>query len=64
VNYWARLETHFDTLCSTEASIDQLKRTILQLAVMDKLLPQDPHDEPAHESMREIENGRKRLDTS
>ncbi len=30
---WARLSTHFDTLFTTEASIDALKQTILQLAV-------------------------------
>ncbi|MGY3915955.1 restriction endonuclease subunit S [Aeromonas australiensis] len=44
---WARLSTHFDTLFTTEASIDALKQTILQLAVMGKLVPQDPSDEPA-----------------
>ncbi|BBT78492.1 type I restriction endonuclease EcoAI subunit S [Aeromonas veronii] len=44
---WARLSTHFDILFTTEASIDALKQTILQLAVMGKLVPQDPSDEPA-----------------
>ncbi|MFB2702344.1 restriction endonuclease subunit S [Aeromonas veronii] len=44
---WARLSTHFDTLFTTEASIDALKQSILQLAVMGKLVPQDPSDEPA-----------------
>jgi type I restriction enzyme S subunit len=44
---WQRISTHFDTLFTTEASIDQLKQTILQLAVMGKLVPQDPNDEPA-----------------
>ncbi|WP_035605251.1 restriction endonuclease subunit S [Edwardsiella tarda] len=44
---WARLSTHFDTLFTTEASIYALKQTILQLAVMGKLIPQDPSDEPA-----------------
>jgi len=34
---WARLSTHFDTIFTTEASIDALKQTILQLAVMGKL---------------------------
>ncbi|MCR3895356.1 restriction endonuclease subunit S [Aeromonas caviae] len=43
---WARLSTHFDTLFTTESSIDALKQTILQLAVMGKLVPQDPSDEP------------------
>lgn len=31
---WARISQHFDTLFTTEASIDALKQTILQLAVM------------------------------
>ena len=34
---WVRLSEHFDTLFTTEASIDALKQTILQLAVMGKL---------------------------
>ncbi|HHY0582023.1 TPA: restriction endonuclease subunit S [Vibrio parahaemolyticus] len=34
---WARISEHFDTLFSTEESIDQLKQTILQLAVMGAL---------------------------
>ncbi|EGR2828963.1 restriction endonuclease subunit S [Vibrio cholerae] len=35
---WARISEHFDTLFTTEESIDQLKQTILQLAVMGKLV--------------------------
>ncbi|EOV0082526.1 restriction endonuclease subunit S [Vibrio parahaemolyticus] len=35
---WARISEHFDTLLTTEESIDQLKQTILQLAVMGKLV--------------------------
>ena len=44
---WQRIANHFDTLFTTEQSIDQLKQTILQLAVMGKLVPQDPNDLPA-----------------
>jgi type I restriction enzyme, S subunit len=51
---WARLSTHFDTLFTTEASIDALKQTILQLAVMGKLVPQDPSDEPAIELLNRL----------
>ncbi|EGQ9059527.1 TPA: restriction endonuclease subunit S [Vibrio parahaemolyticus] len=51
---WARISEHFDTLFTTEDSIDQLKQTILQLAVMGKLVPQDPSDEPAAELLKRI----------
>ncbi|EKO3925813.1 restriction endonuclease subunit S [Vibrio metschnikovii] len=51
---WARISEHFDTLFTTEESIDQLKQTILQLAVMGKLVPQDPSDEPASELLKRI----------
>jgi type I restriction enzyme S subunit len=52
---WAILSEHFDTLFTTEHSIDQLKQTLLQLAVMGKLVPQDPNDEPASELYRRIQ---------
>ncbi|MDA0151632.1 MAG: restriction endonuclease subunit S [Vibrio splendidus] len=51
---WARISEHFDTLFTTEVSIDQLKQTILQLAVMGKLVPQDPNDEPAAKLLERI----------
>ncbi|HHQ4765340.1 restriction endonuclease subunit S [Aeromonas hydrophila] len=51
---WAPLSTHFDILFTTEASIDALKQTILQLAVMGKLVPQDPSDEPASALLERI----------
>nr|WP_309303846.1 restriction endonuclease subunit S [Vibrio parahaemolyticus] len=51
---WTRISEHFDTLFTTEESIDQLKQTILQLAVMGKLVPQDPSDEPAAELLKRI----------
>ncbi|MEZ8807941.1 restriction endonuclease subunit S [Vibrio atlanticus] len=54
VQNWARISEHFDTLFTTEASIDQLKQTILQLAVMGKLVPQDPTDEPAAKLLERI----------
>jgi type I restriction enzyme, S subunit len=69
---WQRVSAHFDTLLTTEHSVDKLKETILQLAVMGKLVPQDPNDEPASvllekiaaekESLRQISsNKNKRL---
>ncbi|EKS6335333.1 restriction endonuclease subunit S [Enterobacter hormaechei] len=58
---WARISQHFDTLFTTEASIDALKQTILQLAVMGKLVPQDPSDEPASELLKRIEQEKVQL---
>ena len=51
---WARISEHFDTLFITEQSIDALKQTILQLAVMGKLVRQDPTDEPASVLLEKI----------
>jgi len=51
---WQRIAEHFDTLFTTEHSIDQLKQTILQLAVMGKLVPQNPDDEPASVLLKKI----------
>ncbi len=51
---WQRISVHFDVLFTTEESIDQLKQTILQLAVMGKLVKQDPNDEPASKLLGRI----------
>lgn len=58
---WARISQHFDTLFTTGSSIDALKQTILQLAVMGKLVPQDPNDEPASELLKRIEQEKAQL---
>jgi type I restriction enzyme S subunit len=52
---WQRLAQHFDTLFTTEASIAALKQTLLQLAIMGKLVPQNPKDEPASELLKRIQ---------
>lgn len=51
---WARIAEHFDSLFTTEQSIDALKQTVLQLAVMGKLVPQNPNDEPASVLLEKI----------
>ena len=58
---WQRIAAHFDTLFTTEASIDALKQTLLQLAVMGKLVPQDPNDEPASELLKRIQAEKAKL---
>lgn len=52
---WQRLAEHFHTLFTTESSIDALKQTLLQLAVMGKLVQQAPSDEPASELLKKIQ---------
>ena len=52
---WQRISAYFDMLFTTEASIDVLKQTLLQLAVMGKLVPQDANDEPASELLKRIQ---------
>ncbi len=56
---WTRIASHFDTLFATEASINQLKQTILQLAVVGKLVQQDTNDEPASLLLEKIAEEKK-----
>ena len=58
---WGRISKHFDVLFTTEHSIKKLKETILQLAVMGKLVPQDPNDEPASVLLEKIAAEKERL---
>lgn len=58
---WQRIYAHFDVLFTTEASIDALKQTLLQLAVMGKLVPQDHNDEPASELLKRIQAEKAKL---
>ena len=61
---WQRLAQHFDLLFSGPMgawAIDRLKDTILQLAVMGKLVPQNPDDEPASKLLKRIEEEKARL---
>lgn len=58
---WAKIAEHFDTLFITERNIDALKQTILQLAVMGKLVRQNPNDEPASVLLERIAEEKDRL---
>jgi type I restriction enzyme S subunit len=58
---WQTISQHFDVLFTTQASIDQLKQTILQLAVMGKLVKQDLKDEPASKLLERIASEKQQL---
>lgn len=58
---WQRIVANFDVLFSTEYSIEQLKQTVLQLAVMGKLVKQDSSDEPASELLKKIADEKVKL---
>ncbi len=51
---WSRLGDHFDTLFTTEASVNALKQTILELAVRGKLITQNADDQPATSLLKAI----------
>jgi type I restriction enzyme S subunit len=51
---WQRIATHFDVLFDRPEAVDALEQTILQLAVLGLLVPQDPTDEPASVLLQKI----------
>jgi len=55
---WQRLAEHFHTLFTTDPTIDALKQTLLQLAVMGKLVPQNATDESADDLLKRISDHR------
>ncbi len=55
------LADHFGELYTVKENVAELRKAILQLAVMGKLVPQDPSDPPASELLKEIEVEKKRL---
>ena len=51
---WQLIVANFDLLFTTDDSLEQLKQSILQLAVMGKLVKQDPEDESASKLLKQI----------
>ncbi|NVD36299.1 restriction endonuclease subunit S [Marinobacter lutaoensis] len=58
---WSFLKQHFGELYSVKENVAELRKAILQLAVMGRLVPQDPNDPPASELLKEIEAEKQRL---
>jgi type I restriction enzyme S subunit len=51
---WARLAEHFDTLFTTERSIEQLEQAVLKLAVTGRLSHQDEQGESASRRLERL----------
>ena len=60
-NSWAFIAQHFGELYAVKENVAELRKAILQLAVMGRLVPQDPNDPAASQLLREIEVEKKRL---
>jgi type I restriction enzyme, S subunit len=58
---WENISKHFDTLFCTEDSIEQLKKTILQLASMGKLTKQEPNDDLGSEVLNQVLKEKEKL---
>jgi type I restriction enzyme, S subunit len=58
---WHFITQHFGELYAVKANVTELRKAILQLAVMGKLVPQDPNDQPASELLNAIVAEKKKL---
>jgi len=58
---WQFITQHFAELYAVKPNVAELRKAILQLAVMGKLVSQDPNDPPASELLKEIEAEKQRL---
>lgn len=58
---WAFITQNFGELYSVKENVAELRKAILQLAVMGKLVPQNSNDQPAKELLKEIQAEKKRL---
>lgn len=57
----AFISKYFGDLYAVKENVVELRKAILQLAVMGRLVPQGPNDPPASELLEEIEAERRRL---
>ena len=58
---WRFITQHFGELYSVKENVAELRKAILQLAVMGKLVSQDNNDQPASELLKAIEAEKNRL---
>ncbi|WP_353630814.1 restriction endonuclease subunit S [Achromobacter xylosoxidans] len=58
----AFLAEHFGELYTVKENVAELRKAILQLAVMGKLVPQNPNDQPASELLKKINTVKRTLE--
>ncbi len=61
VSGWDFIQQHFGELYTVKENVTELRKAILQLAVMGRLVPQDPNDPPASELLKTIEAEKQHL---
>ena len=58
---WQFISQHFGDLYAVKENVAELRKAVLQLAVMGKLAPQNPNDPPASQLLKEIDAEKMRL---
>jgi len=58
---WQFISRHFGDLYAVKENVAELRKAILQLAVMGKLVPQNSSDPPARQLLKDIEAEKSRL---
>ena len=58
---WNFIQQHFGELYTVKENVAELRKAILQLAVMGRLVRQNPNDPPASDLLKEIEAEKQRL---
>jgi type I restriction enzyme, S subunit len=58
---WDFIQLHFNDFYTVKKNVAELRKTIFQLAVMGRLIPQNPDDPPARELLKEIKAEKQRL---
>jgi len=64
VSAWDFIQEHFGELYTVKENVVELRKAILQLAVMGRLVPQNTNDPPASELLKEIEVEKQRFHSS
>ncbi len=56
--HWQFMTNNFETIYNKPENVTKLKQAILQLAVMGKLVPRDPNDEPIERLLKRLKQQR------